>query len=169
MFRNWSKVYHNFTSNSIRPSLYLHPWLTTVFVHFLPLDAATRIFDIFVLEGDSFLFRASLAVLCAMEARLFNPDRRELEELFRAEDKGAVAVVRRDKRDDPNVWPEEVYTQCGATEDAIFEALDKIQWKVRRAVFPFDPQLVCGYQSDSALLLCQESSWERILQRELPG
>lgn len=110
--------------------MYLHPWLRTVYAHYLPLDCATRIFDIFVLEGDSFLFRAALAVLSAMEARLFNPDREELAELFRARDKGAVAVVRRQKRDGDPVWPDEVYLQCGATEDAIFAALEQSQWKV---------------------------------------
>lgn len=112
--------------------MYLHPWLRTCFIHFLSLDCATRVFDIFVLEGDSFLFRVALAILTSMEARLFNPDKQELEELFLAKDKGAAAVVRREKkRDDVNVWPDEVYEQCGATENSIFAALDQIQWRVR--------------------------------------
>jgi hypothetical protein len=33
------------------PSLYLAPWLSTVYIAFLPLDLATRIFDVFLLEG----------------------------------------------------------------------------------------------------------------------
>lgn len=84
-----------------------------------------------------------------MEARLFNPDFDELTALFQAKDKGARALVARDKAakyggqaEDIQVWPEEVYAQCGATEEALFEALDKMPWR--------------------------ENSWQRICTRELP-
>ena len=129
----------------MRPSLYLHPWLRTVFAFHLPIDCATRIFDIFVLEGDSALFRVALAVLQSMEARLFNPDKDELRALFRGEDKGAIAVISRDRDKDSDathVDPDEVYVQCGATEEAIFAALNAMAWK--------------------------ETTWTRIVARELP-
>ena len=36
-----------------------------------------------MLEGDSFLYRAALAVLAVLETRLFFPDKRELLELLK--------------------------------------------------------------------------------------
>jgi len=38
---------------------------------------------VFLLEGDSFLFRAALALLAVLEPRLFFPERKELLELLR--------------------------------------------------------------------------------------
>ena len=98
-----------------------------------------------MLEGDSALFRVALAVLQSMEARLFNPDKDELRALFRGEDKGAIAVISRDRDKDSDathVDPDEVYVQCGATEEAIFAALNAMAWK--------------------------ETTWTRIVARELP-
>jgi hypothetical protein len=118
-----SQVYHNFIAHDIRPSLYLHPWIRSVYAYHLPLDCATRIFDILVLEGDSFLFRTGLALLQTMEARLFNPDKEELAELFRGEDKGAKAVIQRYRGNQTTIYPDEVYTQCGADEEKLFQGV----------------------------------------------
>ena len=52
----------------------------TVFLHHLPFEACTRIWDVLVLEGDSFLFRTAIAILGVMESRLFFPDQKELLE-----------------------------------------------------------------------------------------
>ena len=41
---------------------------------------AARLWDVIILEGDSFLFRACIAVLGILESRLFFPDRKELLE-----------------------------------------------------------------------------------------
>ncbi|KAL8277812.1 hypothetical protein RQP46_009795 [Phenoliferia psychrophenolica] len=88
------KVYANFSHEVVRPKLYLHPWLTSTFVRFLPLDLATRIFDVFLLEGDSFLFRVALVVLQILEPRLFNPVLAELDAVFKGLDRevGKVGV-----------------------------------------------------------------------------
>lgn len=113
-----ARVYGNFSSQVVRPSLYLIPWLTTAFVKFLPLDLSTRLLDVFLLEGDSFLFRVALVLLQLLEPRLFTPSHAELEETFRGEDRGAVAIVRREKatgfEDGPRVERDEV-SQFGNT------------------------------------------------------
>lgn len=107
-----AKVYSNFSSQVVRPSLYLTPWLTTVFVKYLPLDLSTRLLDVFLLEGDSFLFRVALVLLQLLEPRLFTPSHEELEETIQGEDRGAVAIVRREKaigfEDGPRVERDEV-------------------------------------------------------------
>ena len=42
-----------------------------------------HIWDVLLLEGDSFMFRAALALLAVLETRLFFPERKELLELLR--------------------------------------------------------------------------------------
>jgi hypothetical protein len=49
----------------------------------LPFEACARIWDVFLLEGDSFLFRVSLAILAVLEPRLFFPERKELLEVLK--------------------------------------------------------------------------------------
>jgi len=148
------KVYANFSSSMVRPSTYLKPWLTTLFVHFLPLDLSTRLFDVFLLEGDSFCFRVSLVLLQILEPRLFNPNLEELRDVFKGRDSGAVAIVKREKgllrstatgeedTHEETVQVEDVYTEMGCTEERVFELLDKLDWK--------------------------EETWERLIERELP-
>ncbi|GAA5975905.1 hypothetical protein JCM10908_005323 [Rhodotorula pacifica] len=149
------KVYSNFSSQVVRPSLYLAPWLSTVYIAFLPLDLATRIFDVFLLEGDSFAFRVALVLLQILEPRLFNPNLDELAAVFQGLDKGAVGVVRREKglltadggaREETDegirVETEDVYTEMGTTEERVFELLQSLEWK--------------------------EETWLRLVERELP-
>ena len=81
-------------------------------MRYLPLDLSTRLFDVFLLEGDSFLFRIALVLLQILEPRLFNPVLSELDAVFKGEDRGAVLLVRREKgREEVSI--EEVYTEMG--------------------------------------------------------
>ena len=75
-------VYFNFKQHQVSPSAYLPEWLLPLFLDHLPLEACARIWDVLVLEGDSFLFRAALAILAVLEPRLFFPDRQELIDLL---------------------------------------------------------------------------------------
>lgn len=138
------RVYENFSREQVSPALYLDPWLSSCFIRFLPLDLATRLFDVFLLEGDSFLFQVSLVVLEVLEPRLFNPVREELEAVFRGTDRGAVSVLRRDtgRTEEEDVQVEEVFSAMGCKEEVIFSLLDKLEWK--------------------------EETWERLVTRELP-
>lgn len=142
------KVFRNFQERRIRPSLYLRPWITTVYIAFLPVELATRIMDVFVLEGDSFLFRVALALLQTLEARLFNPDADELKAVFTGEDKGARAIVVRNtlsiygERTILEVTPDEAYEEMGCVDDMVFGKLMEQSWN--------------------------EALWERLVSRELP-
>ncbi|TFY64304.1 hypothetical protein EVJ58_g2726 [Rhodofomes roseus] len=77
------KIYFNFKQHQVSPAAYLPDWLIPLFLDHLPFEACARLWDILLLEGDSFLFRASLAILAVLEPRLFFPDRRELLELLK--------------------------------------------------------------------------------------
>ncbi|GAA5872232.1 hypothetical protein JCM8547_004789 [Rhodosporidiobolus lusitaniae] len=149
------RVYANFSAQVVRPSLYLRPWLSTLFVRFLPLDLSTRLFDVFLLEGDSFPFRVALILLQILEPRLFNPNLEDLAAVFAGEDKGAVAIVRREKglllpdggameeKDGGiRVEKEDVYTEMGCTEERILALVQAQDWK--------------------------EELWARLIERESP-
>lgn len=137
------KVYRNFVAHDIRPSLYLQDWLTTLFSRHLGLETVTRVWDIYVLEGDQFLYRFALGLLQILEARLFNPDHAQLTELCRGEDKGAKVIVAREQnKPEEEVMAWEVYEEMGATEEPIFEVVKAMEWK--------------------------EATFQRLLTRELP-
>lgn len=76
-------VYFNFKQHQVSPALYLPDWLLSAFLEHLSLECCARIWDVLVLEGDSFLFRAALAVLSYLESRLYFPDREELLNLLK--------------------------------------------------------------------------------------
>jgi hypothetical protein len=76
-------VYFNFKQHQLSPAVYLSDWLVTLFIDHLPFEACARIWDVIMLEGDSFLYRAALGILAVLEPRLFFPERKELLELLR--------------------------------------------------------------------------------------
>ncbi|KAI0274976.1 rab-GTPase-TBC domain-containing protein [Gloeopeniophorella convolvens] len=134
------KIYFNFKQHQISPAAYLPDWILPLFLDHLPFEACARVWDVLLLEGDSFLYRASLAILAVLEPRLFFPDRKELIELLRGENKAALEVARRDGRP-PNGGKYEIY---GLDEETLWDRIDSMNdwWK--------------------------ESTWTRLLQRELP-
>ncbi|EIN13936.1 RabGAP/TBC [Punctularia strigosozonata HHB-11173 SS5] len=134
------KIYFNFKQHQISPAAYLPDWIMPLFLDHLPFEACARIWDVLVLEGDSFVFRVSLAILAVLEPRLFFPDRRELLELLKGENKAAIEVAKREGRSlDGGKY--EIY---GLDEETLWERIDSMDdwWK--------------------------DSTWKRLLQRELP-
>ncbi|EFA86347.1 RabGAP/TBC domain-containing protein [Heterostelium album PN500] len=57
------KLHRHFKEIGISAKNYLMDWITTLFSKALPLDIATRIWDLVFLEGEIFVFRTSLAIL----------------------------------------------------------------------------------------------------------
>lgn len=134
------KIYFNFKQHQISPGAYLPDWLIPLFLDHLPFEACARLWDILLLEGDSFLFRAALAVLAVLEPRLFFPDRQELLDLLRGENKAALEVAKREGR----LLDGAKYDIYGVDEETLWERIDSMEdwWK--------------------------ESTWKRLTQRELP-
>ncbi|CUA67387.1 TBC1 domain family member 14 [Homo sapiens] [Rhizoctonia solani] len=135
------KVFFNFKQHQISPSQYLPDWVLPMFLHHLPFEACARIWDVIILEGDSFLYRAALAVIAVIEPRLFFPDRQELMEVLRGESKAALEVAR---RSGILVDQSARYEQYGMNEEVLWVQIMGMEewWK--------------------------ESTWSRLIQRELP-
>lgn len=134
------KIYFNFKQHQISPSEYLRDWIVPLFLDHLPFEACARLWDVILLEGDAFLYRVSLAILAILESRLFFPDKKELLELLRGENKAALEVARREgRRLDGGKY--EIY---GVDEETLWDRIEYMNdwWK--------------------------ESTWNRLLQRELP-
>jgi alpha-tubulin suppressor-like RCC1 family protein len=57
------EVHAHFAALSVSPESYLLDWFMTLFSRALPFDAASRLWDCYLIEGEVFLFRAALALL----------------------------------------------------------------------------------------------------------
>ncbi|XP_046472709.1 TBC1 domain family member 14 [Neodiprion pinetum] len=68
------KIYAHFTAAGLSPDLYLLDWLYTVYAKAMPLDVACRVWDVFLRDGDEFLFRTALGVLHLHQDELLGMD-----------------------------------------------------------------------------------------------
>ncbi|CDO73072.1 hypothetical protein BN946_scf185007.g126 [Trametes cinnabarina] len=134
------KIYFNFKQHQVSPAAYLPDWIVPLFLDHLPFEACARVWDVIMLEGDAFLYRAALAILGVLEPRLFFPDKKELLELLRGENKAALEVARRDGR----LLNNGKYEIYGLDEESLWERIDSMaEW-------------------------WRESTWKRLIERELP-
>jgi len=63
-------LFETFTELGVTTDLYLLNWLMTLFAKSLPIDITTRIWDNYLLNGESFMIRAALGVLKWLSAQL---------------------------------------------------------------------------------------------------
>ena len=68
------KIYSHFSVAGLSPDLYLLDWLYTIYAKAMPLDVACRIWDVFLRDGDEFLFRTALGVLHLYQEELLKMD-----------------------------------------------------------------------------------------------
>lgn len=64
-------LYKHFRAIHLPPSAYLEPMLTSFFAEHLSVKATTRVWDLAILKGDSFLLRAALGILAKLEHKLY--------------------------------------------------------------------------------------------------
>jgi hypothetical protein len=54
------RLHKHFGEQSLTPDLYLLDWLYTMFSRSMPLDLACRVWDVYLRDGEEFLFRTAL-------------------------------------------------------------------------------------------------------------
>lgn len=74
MAENLPRIHNHFLKAHLTPDLYLLDWIYTVFAKAMPLDVACRVWDVFLRDGEEFLFRAALGVLHFYQDLLLNYD-----------------------------------------------------------------------------------------------
>lgn len=57
---NLPKLFNHFESAALSADLYLMDWVYTVFAKAMPLDLACRVWDLYLRDGDQFIFRTGL-------------------------------------------------------------------------------------------------------------
>ncbi|KAG8820234.1 hypothetical protein FRC18_011800 [Serendipita sp. 400] len=119
-----------------------------MFIDHLPFEACARIWDVLLLEGDSFLFRAALGIIHVLEPRLFFPDRDELIRVLKGESKAAVEAAKR---------------AAGAAGTEIH----LVDLGARYEVYGLDEETIWERLEESEEWW-KESTWARLILRELP-
>ncbi|XP_037116175.1 TBC1 domain family member 14-like [Syngnathus acus] len=71
---NLPKLFAHFKKNNLTPDIYLIDWIFTLYSKSLPLDLASRVWDVFCRDGDEFLFRTALGLLRLFQDVLTNMD-----------------------------------------------------------------------------------------------
>ncbi|KAI0567435.1 Rab-GTPase-TBC [Gracilaria domingensis] len=71
-------LYSHFKNHGINSDLYMINWIMSLYCRALPLDLVTRIWDIYVLDGDVAIFRAALGLLRLFMSRLLKMKFEEL-------------------------------------------------------------------------------------------
>ncbi|KZF26786.1 RabGAP/TBC [Xylona heveae TC161] len=65
----------------LHPDAFIEPLFTTLFTRCVPLDIVTRIWDVYVFEGDKFLVRTAVALLAKLESKLYGNRGEVLKEI----------------------------------------------------------------------------------------
>lgn len=71
---NLGNLFIHFSKQGLSSDLYLVDWIYTLFSKSLPLDIACRVWDVFLRDGEEFLFRTALGILRMYEDILLNLD-----------------------------------------------------------------------------------------------
>lgn len=72
--RTLPDLYAHFEHIGISSEMYLLDWFLTLFSKSLPLDVATHLWDIYIFEGQAFLFRAALGLLKYIQAPILSQE-----------------------------------------------------------------------------------------------
>ncbi|KAK2180444.1 hypothetical protein NP493_443g06023 [Ridgeia piscesae] len=71
---NLPVLYEHFEKQKVTADLYVIDWMFTLYARSLPLDIASRAWDVFFRDGEEFLFRMALGILKMYEEILLNLD-----------------------------------------------------------------------------------------------
>ncbi|XP_065071299.1 TBC1 domain family member 12-like isoform X2 [Rhopilema esculentum] len=68
------RIHSHFQREKLSHDIYLIDWIFTLYSKSLPLDIASRVWDLFCRDGEDFLFRTALGILTLFQETLCNLD-----------------------------------------------------------------------------------------------
>lgn len=84
---------------SLQPDVYLDETFTSLFTRTLDLESMTRLWDVWVFEGDAILVRAAVALFTCTETRLYGCDTKEdVMAVLRHPDVGKLDTIADNER-----------------------------------------------------------------------
>ncbi|VDK89028.1 unnamed protein product [Onchocerca ochengi] len=66
------KLHHHFDVLDVRPDIYLIEWIYTLYAKSLPFDICCRVWDVFLRDGEQFIFNIALGIMHLYESELEN-------------------------------------------------------------------------------------------------
>ena len=63
-------LHTHFVALNVEPEIYMVNWVMSLYCHALPLELTSRIWDLFVLDGDVAIFRVAIGLLKLFQSRL---------------------------------------------------------------------------------------------------
>lgn len=75
-------LHAHFVHYAIEADIYMINWVMSLYCHALPLDMVSRIWDIYVCDGDVAIFRAALGILKLLQSRLLQMNFEEIAYLL---------------------------------------------------------------------------------------
>lgn len=67
-------IHKHFLNSGLSPDFYLLDWIYTIYSKAMPLDIVCRIWDVFIRDGDEFLFKTAIGILNIYQRQLLNMD-----------------------------------------------------------------------------------------------
>ncbi|WWD20397.1 hypothetical protein CI109_104873 [Kwoniella shandongensis] len=128
------KIYANCKSLGLRVP---DSWFRSLLVEQLPFEASCRLWDQIVLDGDGYIFRATLAIFGFLEPRLYYPDHDEILSILEGHNPAALAIRARERerarlRGEPfDEGIDGKLSSFGLNESALFGWLEEDGWKER--------------------------------------
>jgi hypothetical protein len=68
------EVFAHFDHINVTSEMFMLDWVLTIFAKSLPIDIASRIWDIYSIEGEHVLFKAALGILRVLRDRILNTE-----------------------------------------------------------------------------------------------
>ncbi|VDK84781.1 unnamed protein product [Litomosoides sigmodontis] len=68
------KLHHHFDVLDVRPDMYLIEWVYTLYAKSLPFDVCCRVWDMFLRDGEQFIFNTALGIMHLYEYELESMD-----------------------------------------------------------------------------------------------
>ncbi|ORY34660.1 rab-GTPase-TBC domain-domain-containing protein [Naematelia encephala] len=123
-------------------------WFRSLLVEWVPFEAACRLWDQIVLDGDGYVFRAALAIFGFLEPRLYYPDKDEIASVLEGRNRATMAITERERE------------RARLKGEAVLDALDG-----KLSVFGLNEDALFEWLKDDGW---KESRFERLVVREMP-